>query len=69
MTRRWAQLAAGAENGVLTIGYLARDVAGQTDVVIAMTENPRVAFNEQLDAIGPLGVISGAFGLHQRSSA
>jgi hypothetical protein len=52
----------GSEPGVLTLAFLARDRAGRTDVVVALTENPA-------KALGPtsvndlLAVVKGAFGL------
>jgi beta-lactamase class A len=53
----------GSEAGVLTLGYLARDASGHTFVVIALTENPAKAFDQQTSALRLLAVISGAFGL------
>jgi hypothetical protein len=53
----------GSEPGVLTLGYLARDASGHTFVVIALTENPAKAFDQQTSALRLLAVISGAFGL------
>jgi beta-lactamase class A len=52
----------GSEPGVLTLAFLARDSAGRTDVVVALTENPA-------KPLGPtavndlLAVVRGALGL------
>ncbi len=52
----------GSEPGVLTLGFLARDRAGHTYVVVALTENPA-------KPLGPtatndlVAVVKGAFGL------
>jgi beta-lactamase class A len=52
----------GSEPGVLTLGYLARDTAGQTYVVVALTEDPRRAL--AADATTDLlATVAGAFAL------
>jgi hypothetical protein len=54
----------GSEPGVLTLGYLARDDAGGTFVVIALTEDQAQPVQESLAAeIQGLNVITGAFNL------
>ncbi len=54
----------GSEPGVLTLGYLARDDAGGTFVVIALTEDQAQPVQESLAAeIQDLNVITGAFNL------
>lgn len=57
----------GSEAGVLTLGYLARDASGHTDVVVVLTENPRAALDEESDAVSLLSTIAGAFGLLRRA--
>jgi beta-lactamase class A len=52
----------GSESGVLTLGYLARDAQGHTDVVVALTEDPQAPLS-QAAAVELLAVIKGAFGL------
>jgi beta-lactamase class A len=53
----------GSESGVLTLGYLATDTQGETFVVVALTEDPTAAFNEQLAAVRLLAVVAGGFDL------
>jgi beta-lactamase class A len=53
----------GSESGVLTLGYRARDAGGRTFVVVAMIENPRAAFVEELVTTKLLDVVSSAFAL------
>jgi beta-lactamase class A len=52
----------GSEPGVLTLGYLAKDRAGSTDVVIVLTSNPTGVISEA-DTIEELGVVADAFTL------
>jgi beta-lactamase class A len=56
----------GSESGVLTLGYRARDKGGRTFVVVAMIENPRTAFAEELVTTKLLDVVSSAFALLER---
>jgi len=58
----------GSEAGVLTLGYLARDTAGRTFVVVAMLENPTTAIDEETASIRLLDVVSSAFALLHRSA-
>ena len=52
----------GSEAGVLSLGYLARDDQGHTDVVIALTENPsRPLGSSATDRL--VQVVGGAFGI------
>jgi len=52
----------GSESGVLSLGYLARDDQGHTDVVIALTENPsRPLGSSATDRL--VQVVGGAFGI------
>ena len=54
----------GSEPGVLTLGYLARDNAGGTFVVIVLTEDQVQPVQESLAAeIQGLNVVTGAFNL------
>jgi hypothetical protein len=52
----------GAEPGVLTLGYLARDRSGRTYVVVAMLENPKKVIAASSTLLG-LGVVRGALDL------
>ena len=54
----------GSEPGVLTLGYLARDKAGKTFVVVAMLENPSKPIASSATLLG-LGVVTGALNLLQ----
>ncbi len=58
----------GSEPGVLTLGYLARDRGGATDVVIVLTSNPSGTISEA-DTIEELGVVADAFGLLREGAA
>ena len=54
----------GSEPGVLTLGYLARDNAGGTFVVIVLTEDQAQPVQESLAAeVQGLNVVTGAFNL------
>jgi hypothetical protein len=54
----------GSEAGVLTLGYLARDIAGGIFVVIVLTEDQAQPVQESLAAeIQGLNVVTGAFNL------
>ncbi len=54
----------GSEPGVLTLGYLARDVAGQSFVVIILSEDTSKPVQESAAVeIKALDAINGAFGL------
>lgn len=52
----------GSEPGVLTLGYLAKDRAGATDVVIVLTSDPTGVISEAA-TIEELGVVADAFAL------
>ena len=52
----------GSEPGVLTLGYLARDAEGHTDVVIAMAEDRHKALGAASTET-VLTAVAGAFGL------
>ena len=55
----------GSEPGVLTLGYLARDNAGKTFVVVVMLENPSKPIASSTTLLG-LGVVTGALNLLHR---
>ena len=52
----------GSEPGVLTLGYLARDSAGKSFVVIVMLSNTKKAIAPSSTLLG-LGVVAGSFNL------
>jgi len=56
----------GSEPGVLTLGYLARDEAGTSYVVIVMLSNPVKALATASTLLG-LGVVAGSFKLLRSS--
>lgn len=56
----------GSEPGVLTLGYLARDTAGKTYVVVVMLGDPKKPLPTSTTLLG-LGVVAGAFNLLRAS--
>jgi hypothetical protein len=54
----------GSEPGVLTLGYLARDSAGRTFVVVVLTEDTSQPVQESMAAeVQALNLVNGSFGL------
>ena len=59
----------GSEPGVATLGYLARDSAGSTFVVIVLTEDTAQPVQESLATeVQELNLVNGAFGLLRAGS-
>lgn len=56
----------GSEPGVLSIGFLARDAAGRTYVVTALTSNPRTALDEVSARPELLALVRGSFAMLAR---
>lgn len=53
----------GSEPGVLSMGYLARDAAGRTYVVTALTGDPRTALDENPAGAELLALVRGSFAM------
>ncbi|TQS28778.1 serine hydrolase [Microbispora sp. KK1-11] len=53
----------GSEPGVLSMGYLARDAAGRTYVVTALTGDPRTALDENSAGAELLALVRGSFAM------
>ncbi|MEU8177055.1 serine hydrolase [Microbispora hainanensis] len=56
----------GSEPGVLSMGFLARDAAGRTYVVTALTSDPRTALDETSAAPELLALVRGSFAMLAR---